>query len=211
MALHPVQQRRIGLTGGIATGKSTVSRYLERYHQLPILDADQDARAVVEPGSPVLARIVERYGSTILQPDGTLHRAQLGTIVFADVVERQWLDQQIHPLVRDRIQHSLHALPSEQCPIVVLAIPLLFEANMTDLATEIWVVTCSPEQQLHRLMQRNALSLEQAQTRLTSQLPLATKIAFADVVLDNSYSLEVLYKQVEQALQPANLQSPDDG
>jgi dephospho-CoA kinase len=209
MALYPIQQRRIGLTGGIATGKSTVSQYLEQCHQLPVLDADQEARAVVEPGSPVLARIIERYGPTILQPDGTLHRAQLGAILFADAVERQWLDQQIHPLVRDRIQQSLHALSSEQFPIVVLAIPLLFEAHMTDLATEIWVVTCSPEQQLYRLMQRNALSLEQAQARIASQLPLATKIAFADVVLDNSCGLEMLYKQIEQALQPA-LRSPGD-
>ncbi len=188
-------QRRIGLTGGIGTGKTTVSNYLEHHHQLPILDADIYAREAVQPNSPILSRIFERYGVTLKLPDGTLNRKGLGEIIFNNPTEKQWLEQQIHPYVRDRIQSELKTLIA---PTVVLVIPLLFEAEMTDLVTEIWVVGCSPEQQLQRMMERDQLSLEQAQARINNQLPLQEKMARADVVLDNSSTLEALLQQVDK-------------
>jgi dephospho-CoA kinase len=191
--------RIIGLTGGIGMGKTTVSGYLaDRYH-LPILDADLYAREAVQPGLAVLANIVDRYGSQILQPDGTLNRKRLGEIVFQDPQERTWLEQQIHPYVgatmiqeRDRIL--------ETSSTVVLVIPLLFEANLTDRVNEIWVVCCPPEQQLQRLMQREQLTLEQAQARIASQMPIQEKCDRADIILDNSSSLENLLHQVDCAL-----------
>jgi dephospho-CoA kinase len=188
-------KRIIGLTGGIGTGKTTISNYLTHHHQLPVLDADIYAREAVQPGSPILSEIFERYGVAVKLPDGTLNRKRLGEIIFNHPDEKQWLEQQIHPYVRDRFQSELDTLIA---PTVVLAIPLLFEAEMTDLVTEIWVVSCSPEQQLQRMMERDRLSLAQAQTRINNQLPLEEKIARADVVLDNSSTLEDLLKQADQ-------------
>ena len=189
-------KRIIGLTGGIATGKTTVSNYLAHRYQLPVLDADIYAREAVQVGSPILSKICERYGSGVQLPDGTLNRKRLGEIVFSNPAQRQWLEQQIHPYVRDRFQSELNTLVA---PTIVFVVPLLFEAGMTDLVTEIWVVTCSPEQQLKRMIERDCLSLEQAQSRINSQLPLAEKVARADVVLDNSSTPEALLKQVDLA------------
>ncbi|HEY9606084.1 MAG TPA: dephospho-CoA kinase [Allocoleopsis sp.] len=190
-------QRRIGLTGGIGTGKTTVSKYLANRYHLPVLDADIYAREAVQLGSPVLRKICDRYGKDILLPDGTLNRQRLGDIVFNNSTEREWLEQQIHPYVRDRFYSELDALIA---PTAVLVIPLLFEVGMTDVVTEIWVVSCLPEQQIERMIERDRLSLEQAQARLNSQLPIQDKIARADVVLDNSSTLDALLKQVDLAL-----------
>ena len=190
-------KRIIGLTGGIGTGKTTVSNYLAHRHQLAVLDADIYAREAVQLDSPVLSKIYGRYGADIQLPDGTLNRKQLGEIVFRNPVERQWLEQQIHPYVRSCFQSELDTLV---VPTVILVVPLLFEADMTDLVTEIWVVSCSPEQQLRRMMERDSSSLEQAQARINSQLPIQEKVARADVVLDNSSTLDALLKQVDLAL-----------
>jgi dephospho-CoA kinase len=122
--------RIIGLTGGIATGKTTVAEYLASAYALPILDADIYAREAVQPGSPILVNIVDRFGSEILLPDARLNRSQLGEIIFSDPTERRWLESQIHPYVRDRLQAEQQALA--QHPILVMVVPLLFEAKMTD-------------------------------------------------------------------------------
>lgn len=192
-------QRIIGLTGGIATGKSTVADYLAQRHQLPVLDADIYARRAVEPGSPVLAAISHRYGSVILQGDGTLNRQKLGEIVFNDPAEKTWLEQQIHPVVRRCFGAAMAEL--SQAPVVVQVIPLLFEANITDQVSEIWVVTCALADQRQRLIQRSGLSAEQADARIHSQMPLSEKVARADVVIDNSADLPALFRCVDEALQ----------
>ena len=197
--MHP--SRIIGLTGGIGTGKSTVSHYLATAHQLPVLDADIYARVAVQLGSPVLKAIAERYGSNILLLDGTLNRRELGQILFSSPIERRWLEQQIHPYVRDRLVEAINELPGQT---LVLVVPLLFEAEMTDLVTEIWVVSCSKQQQLERLMQRDQLTLEQAQARINSQMPIEEKAARAHVVLDNSSTPEAVLKQVDAALAQGN-------
>lgn len=195
--------RIIGLTGGIGMGKTTVSRYLAQTHHLPILDADVYAREAVQPGSPILARIVDRYGSELLQSDGTLDRRRLGEIVFQNSEERTWLEQQIHPYVREHMQADSQRF-LETHPTIVMVIPLLFEANLTHLVTEIWVVACSSDQQIQRLMQREGLLIEQAQARIQSQMPIEEKCRRATIVLDNSASLEALLQQVDRAV----LQSP---
>lgn len=194
--------RVIGLTGGIATGKTTVSNYLANVYQLPILDADIYAREAVIPGSTILARMVERFGDRVLLADGSLNRREVGNIVFSDLGELRWLEKQIHPLVRDRFLQEINTYISRQIqdmqPLtLVLAVPLLFEAKMTDLVTEIWVVYCPLGQQLERLVKRDGINFNQAEARINSQMSLAEKCQKADVVLDNSNTLESLLKQVD--------------
>lgn len=191
-------QRIIGLTGGIATGKTTVSRHLADHHGLPILDADIFARQAVAPGSVILQAIAQRHGASILNDDGTLHRRQLGDIIFQSPQEKAWLEQQIHPFVRQRFAEEMARLTA--APIVVQAIPLLFEAGLANQVSEIWVVTCPEAVELARLMARDSLSQEAAQNRVQNQWPLAEKARRADVVLENDTTLSALYQQVDQAL-----------
>lgn len=193
-----IQPRIIGLTGGIATGKSTVSHTLETRHRLPVLDADQFAREAVAPGSAILTDIVHRYGPSLLQADGTLHRRGLADIVFNHSAEKKWIEQQIHPYVRQQFTRVSNTYPPDQT--LVYAIPLLFEAKLTHLVTEIWVVRCTAAQQRQRLMARNQLTGEQAQARINAQLPLEQKVAQADVVLDNSGTIAELKPQIEAAI-----------
>ncbi|MFB2919035.1 dephospho-CoA kinase [Aerosakkonema funiforme] len=190
--------RLIGLTGGIGTGKTTVSNYLANSYKLPIFDADLYAREAVQPGSSILNNIAERYGADILAASGALNRQQLGNIIFNNPQEKYWLEQQIHPYVRDRFVDAIDKLPLNST--AVLVIPLLFEANMTDLVTEIWVVFVDEQQQLNRLIERDGLTLAQAKARINSQMPLQEKCNKADVILDNSSTLEALLKQVDAAL-----------
>ncbi|MDQ2098643.1 MAG: dephospho-CoA kinase [Tychonema bourrellyi B0820] len=198
--------RLIGLTGGIATGKTAISNYLADTYKFPILDADIYAREAVHPGTPILNSIRERYGASILLSDGNLNRPELGNIIFCNPTERQWLEQQIHPYVRHRLVEATQSyiaqlsLVSTNTLTLVLVVPLLFEANMTDLCTEIWVVYCSPSVQLERLMHRDGLSCDRANARIDTQLPLNQKCQKADVVLDNSSTLQSLLSQVDSKL-----------
>lgn len=190
-------KRLIGLTGGIGTGKTTVSNYLTDQYALPVLDADIYAREAVTMGSPILETIFQRYGNPVKLPDGSLNRAALGEIIFNNSQEKQWLESQIHPFVRDRFAQELQHIPDQT---IILSIPLLFEAKLTALMTEIWVVSCDRSQQLSRLQQRNGLTSEQAAARINSQMPLAEKVALADLVLHNNAGLAELYAQVDAAI-----------
>ncbi len=190
-------RRIIGLTGGIATGKTTVANYLASTYNLTILDADVYSREAVSVGSSILQAIASRYGEQILLQDGNLNRQNLGEIIFSNSEERLWVEGLIHPYVRDRFVTEMKSLPVKT---LICVVPLLFEANLTNFVTEIWVVSCQEKQQLERLMQRNHLTLEQAQARINSQMPIGEKIARADVVLDNSSTLEELLRQIVQAV-----------
>jgi dephospho-CoA kinase len=187
--------RLIGITGGIGTGKSTVTNYLHSHYNLPVWDADIYARSAVAVGSPILSAISQRYGNDILQPDGTLDRSQLGAIIFTNSLERQWLESQIHPYVRACFDREISHLNPDAT--AVLAIPLLFEAKLTDLVTEIWVVSCDQATQLQRVMKRDRLDESAASQRITSQMPLVEKIALADVNLDNSTNTIDLQQQID--------------
>jgi dephospho-CoA kinase len=185
----------IGLTGGIATGKSTLERLL-RARGIPVLDADLVSREVMVPGTHALAAIIKRYGLDILNAQGSLDRKKLGRIVFQDAAERHWLEQLIHPLVRTRMSEWRNA--DEQ--MKVLSIPLLFESGMTDLVDRIWVVSCTPAIQQLRLQQRDQLTAKEAQARIQAQMPLDQKVALADWVFENDYAPEQLAYQLDQAL-----------
>ena len=185
-------QRRIGLTGGIASGKSSVSGFLAALG-LPVLDADVYAHEALAPGSKGSEMVLERYGPDIEEPGDMapaasdrvrcINRRALGQIVFNDPEEHQWLEQLIHPLVRTRFSDEL--VHHQQSNPVVLVIPLLFEAGLTDLCSEIWVVDCSPDQQLARLQQRDGLDEASAKARIQAQWPLSDKCQKADLVLNN--------------------------
>ena len=197
LTAHSKQRRIIGLTGGIATGKTTVSNYLAQHYNLPVLDADVYAKEAISQNSSILKEIFARYGDRVKLADGNLNRSALGDIIFTNSAEKLWLESKIHPLVRDRFTLELKKIHNK---VVVLAIPLLFEANLTHLVTEIWVVTCDRKTQLSRLQQRNNLTLQQAENRINSQLPLAAKVARADVVIENNSTLEALYQECDRLI-----------
>ncbi len=190
-------QRRIGLTGGIASGKSTVGRWLEALGW-PVLDADHFARDAIGPGQPQTLAVLERYGEAVAIDGCAINRAALGRIVFTDASERAWLEQLIHPVVRERFDQALDALEDE--PVVVLMIPLLFEAGLTGLCSEIWLVDCDEQQQLARMMQRDGLDAVQARARLGAQWPLARKRPLADRLIDNRGTKQELEDQLSRCV-----------
>jgi dephospho-CoA kinase len=161
-----VAARRIGLTGGIASGKSSVGRLLAA-RGLPLLDADVYAREALAPGSAGAGAVLERYGAGVRAPGGEIDRAALGRIVFGDGAERRWLEQLVHPLVRARFAAELEELGAE--PLVVLVVPLLFEAGLETLCSEVWLVDCDETQQLQRLMARDGLGEADARARIAAQ------------------------------------------
>ena len=187
-------QRRIGLTGGIASGKSTVGRLVEQ-RGWPVLDADRYARDALAPNSASACAVVARYGAVVGDASG-LNRAELARIVFNNPVEREWLEQLVHPLVHQRFQQELQRL--QNAPVVVLMVPLLFEAGLETLCSEVWLVDCEPHQQLNRLKLRNGLSEADAQARLDAQWPLNQKRALADIVINNRGSVNELIDQLNR-------------
>lgn len=193
-------QRRIGLTGGIATGKSSAARLLEQHHGLPVLDADLYARQALEPGQPATEAVLERFGPGVVSSGGVVDRRALGAIVFNNQDERRWLEQLVHPIVRQRFDQELVRLDTK--PAVVLMIPLLFESGLEALCSETWLVDCDESQQLQRLMARDQLNEAEAQARMDAQWPLARKRPLADVLISNRGDAAALNAQLEDALSP---------
>ncbi|KAF9449459.1 CoaE-domain-containing protein [Macrolepiota fuliginosa MF-IS2] len=195
----------VGLTGGIATGKSTVSSILKT-HKVPIVDADVIARQVVEPGTPALAKIKKTFGDDILLPDGALDRKKLGSIVFTDESQRKKLNSIIHPAVRRAMLFEVICLWLRGERWCVADVPLLIEGPLWKLVGSVVVVYCSAELQLLRLMLRDSSSREDASARLNSQLPIASKIEYADIIIDNSGSRAELDHQVVAFINKMNSQ-----
>ena len=187
-------QRRIGLTGGIASGKSSVAALLEE-RGCPVLDADLYAREALAPGTSASNAVVARYGKRI-KKDGTagINRAVLASIVFNDPNERAWLEQLVHPIVQQRFEKALQSLP--EAPIVILMIPLLFEAGLEKWCSEIWVVHCTALQQKERLMARNNCTEAEAMQRIEAQWPIDDKVHRADHVINNSGTQKDLRAQI---------------
>ena len=200
-------QHRIGLTGGIASGKSSVARYLQDLG-IVVLDADRYAHEALKAGSQASEAVLKRYGRQveaapncdIEQSSGqrNINRRELGRIVFNNQDERRWLEQTIHPLVRARFELELAKHP--ETSTVVLMIPLLFEADLTELVSEIWVVHCLPAQQLERLKQRDGLSTAEAEARINAQWPMSRKCEQADLLLDNCSAPTRWERQIQTRL-----------
>jgi dephospho-CoA kinase len=185
---------RIGLTGGIGSGKSTVSRLLAE-HGAVIVDADAIAREVVEPGTPGLAAVVEAFGTGVLAPDGSLDRPALAAVVFADPEARRRLDAIVHPLVRARAAEVAAAAAPDA--VVVHDVPLLVETGQAGLYDVVVVVEADPETRVARLVQRG-LTAEDARARMAAQATDEQRRAVANVVLDNSGTPERLAEQVDR-------------
>lgn len=187
----------VALTGGIASGKSTVARRLEE-HGAVIVDADQVARQVVEPGEPALARIAEEFGAGVIAADGSLDRAALGAIVFSDPEGRQRLNAITHPAVLDR-SRALFAAAGEADPdaIVVYDIPLLVEAGRSDEFDLRVVVHAATETRVRRMTELRGMTREEALHRINSQATDADRFAIADVVIDADGTLEHTLEQTD--------------
>jgi len=184
---------RVGLTGGIGSGKSEVSRRLAAQGAV-LIDADQISREMVEPGTSGLAEIVTEFGPDVLLADGSLNRPRLGEIIFGDPAMREKLNAIVHPRVRARSQELEDA--AEESAIVVQDVPLLTENNLVSLFDLVVVVDVPPRLQLDRLVKNRDMTREQAKSRIEAQASRADRLAIASIVIDNSGSLAELDRQV---------------
>lgn len=190
----------IGLTGGIASGKSTVSALFVR-EGAALVDADVIAREVMLPGHPVLAAAVQAFGERILRPDGSLDRAGLADIVFRDPEALQTLNSLTHPAIRREIRERMRALEQEDPQrLVIVDIPLLYESELDTLFEQIIVVYVPRRVQLARLIERSGMTLEQAEDRIAAQMDIELKRRRATYVIDNSGGLEATERQVASLL-----------
>ncbi len=186
------KQKRIGLTGGIASGKTSISNFISQIKDWPTLDADIYAREALVPDSEISEKVLSRYGKRIItkstNKDQIINRQLLANIIFENTNERFWLEKIIHPFIRNRFNEDLdkYKLQSK----VILIIPLLFEERYNDLCSEIWFVDCSKETQIERLMKRDGLTLNQSIQRINSQLTSSFKKQFSDVIINNDGETE---------------------
>lgn len=193
--------RVIGLTGGIATGKSTVSEILKNAGAV-IIDADRIARGVVKKNLPAYRKIVETFGESVLLPDGEINRKTLGHLVFNDPRKKKLLNASVHPLVRRETNRQLKALAKNQPDaLVILDIPLLFEADMRIDLPEVIVVYAPEHVQIRRLIQRDGISQEEAMARIRSQMPIEEKKSLANMIIDNSGTIEQTRRQTLEIFQ----------
>jgi dephospho-CoA kinase len=189
----------IGLTGGIASGKSTVSSLLIELG-FPVIDADQIAREAVKPGEEPYKKIVETFGREILLENGEINRPKLGSIIFHDQEKRDLLNKIVHPFVRRRMIEQKEALFEKGEKAVILDIPLLFESKLTHLVDKTILVYVDADVQLERLMRRNDLTENEAKARIASQMPLVQKVPLADTVINNNGTIEETRKQLIHVL-----------
>jgi dephospho-CoA kinase len=186
----------VGLTGGIASGKSAVAEMLEELGA-HVIDLDVLARRVVEPGEAAWQEIVEHFGKKVLDGDGNIDRRRLGEIVFADDAERAVLESLTHPRIRQEFVVEVRTIADrEPGSIIVAVVPLLVESRLQSLFDHVVVVFAPADAQLDRLMRRDGLEREAARARVEAQLPIEEKISFADTVIDNSGTLEHTRRQV---------------
>jgi dephospho-CoA kinase len=190
----------IGLTGGIATGKSTVVKCLTGLGAI-IIDADKLARELVFPGSLALNEIKAAFGGQVIRQDGSLNRKALGEIIFSDQAQREQLDQIMIPKIIARTEALIEQYERAGAPAVVIDAPLLFEVGMNDIMDIVWVVYVPRDIQINRLMARDGLTEFQAKKRLAAQMPIEEKKILADNVIDNSGNLTHTFQQVKELWQ----------
>ncbi|MFD2926195.1 dephospho-CoA kinase [Halobacillus naozhouensis] len=194
----------IGLTGSIASGKSTVSEMFHTFN-IPVVDADVISREVVNVGEPAYHKIVDAFGEEVLHEDKTIDRKSLGKIVFKNKEKRDLLNQIVHPEVRKEMLRQRDAYKAEQNSAVVLDIPLLFESKLAHYADLTLVVYVDEGTQLQRLMERDQSSMEDAEQRISSQIPVGEKAEMADAVIDNTGSVKESQEQLKSILEKWNI------
>lgn len=190
----------IGLTGSIASGKSTVSKMLEDFGY-PIIDADLVARQVVEPGSETLNEIEALFGPEVIREDGTMNREKVGALIFSDPLKRKQMNDIIHPAIRAEMLRQRSVFMADGHQTIVMDIPLLFESKLQHFVDKILVVSVTEENQLVRLMERNGLNEKDARARIGSQLPMSVKEEGADAVIYNNGPIEETAQQLTKILE----------
>lgn len=189
----------VGLTGSIATGKSTISKMFSEA-DVPVIDADAIAREVVEPGEVAYEKIVQHFGEEVISEGGTLNRKRLGSIVFNDESERKALNEIIHPEIRKEMLSRRDQYIREEQPLIIMDIPLLFESGLFDYVDQVLVVYIPEKLQVERLMKRDKSSKEDAQARIDAQISIEEKKDKADAVIDNSGTIEESRRQLMEIL-----------
>ncbi|MCG9678238.1 dephospho-CoA kinase [Vibrio sp. Isolate24] len=185
----------VGLTGGIASGKTTVANLFHDQFGIEIVDADIIAREVVEPGSEGLKAIEARYGSNILLADGTLNRAKLRESIFACDKEKAWINQLLHPMIREKMQADIAKASS---PYALLVIPLMVENNLQSLANRVLVVDVDEQVQRQRTMERDEVPIEQVDAILAAQASRSQRLSIADDVIKNNATNQELLPQITE-------------
>ncbi|WP_332844037.1 dephospho-CoA kinase [Solibacillus palustris] len=194
----------IGLTGSIASGKSTVAKMIQSY-KLPIVDADLIARQVVEPGTPTIKKIAEAFGEEVIAVDGSMDRAKVGSIIFHNGDMRQTLNGIIHPAIREEMLRQRDEFMSYGEKNIFMDIPLLFESKLEHFVEKIIVVSVEEEVQLQRLMARNGFTEDEARARIATQIPVKEKEQLADAVIHNNGTLEDTAIQLQSILYEWNV------
>ena len=194
------KQRRIGITGGIASGKTLIGDYIFQTTQWPILDADLFAHEALEPESLIFKKVLVRYGDQIIQKTNNnqqfINRKALAKIIFQNNLEKNWLEKVIHPFVNKRIKDELKKFNSS--PVIVLIIPLLFEQGYTNICSEILYIDCPRLKQIERLQARDNLSIDEANQRIDAQWENSFKKQFADLIINNSKDDQSWKKQLKK-------------
>ena len=181
-------QRRIGLTGGIASGKTTITNYIRKHKNIPILDADKLSRELIKPNTYGYKKILDYFGNKIIDnknnSEMAINRKLLRKIIFNNSKSKEWIEELLHPLIKERMIEECSQYENHQT--ILLVIPLLFEANFEDICTEIWLVKCPSELQKKRLIIRDEISKKEANKIINFQLSFEEKRKFSDIILDNS-------------------------
>ena len=194
-------QRRIGLTGGIASGKSTITNYIRKNKRIPILDADNLSKELIMPNTLGYKKILGYFGNQILDQSSskkTINRTVLKKIIFEDAKHREWIQTLLHPLIKEKMVEGFIQYKDNQ--IILLVIPLLFEAKFEDICTEIWLVKCPKELQKIRLIKRDKISEKEACELINFQLSFEEKRKFSDIILDNSDDHNKWINTIEELL-----------
>ena len=180
-------QRRIGLTGGIACGKSTITNYISKYKNIPILDADNLSRELIQPNTYEYKKILKYFGNQIIDKnnsDKAINRKLLRNIIFKHTKSKKWIEELLHPLIKEKMIEECNQYKNNQT--ILLVIPLLFEAKFEDICTEIWLVKCPKEIQKKRLIRRDKISEKEANEAINLQVSFEEKRKLSDIILDNS-------------------------
>ncbi len=195
-------QRRIGLTGGIASGKTTITNYIRNYKNIPIVDADNLSRELIKPNTYGYKKILDYFGNKIIEnknnSEKAINRKLLRNIIFKHSESKEWIEKLLHPLIKEKMIEECSRHKNTQT--LVLVIPLLFEAKFEDICTEIWLVKCPKELQKIRLIKRDKISEKEACELIDFQLSFEEKRKFADIILDNSDDQNKWIKTIRELL-----------